>query len=63
MMTRQEKNVFDLLVKGYSSREIAKELFISFHTVETHRKNLRTKFGVHSTTEMVAKVYETAVIQ
>jgi len=61
MMTKQERNVFDLLATGHSSREIAKKLFISFHTVETHRKNLRHKFGVHSTTELMAKAYKTSV--
>jgi DNA-binding CsgD family transcriptional regulator len=57
MMTRQEKNVFDLVVGGHSSKEIAKKLFISVHTVDTHRKNLRFKFKVKSTPEMIMKVY------
>jgi two-component system response regulator FixJ len=57
MMTMQEKNIFDLLIIGQSSREIAKKIFISFHTVETHRKHLRGKFGVHSTAELINKGY------
>jgi DNA-binding CsgD family transcriptional regulator len=58
MMTKQEKNVLDLLALGCSSRQIAERLFISFHTVETHRKNLRHKFGVHTTPEMIVKAYK-----
>jgi len=57
MMTRQEKNIFDLLILGLSSKEIATRLFISFHTVESHRKHIREKFGVRSTAELVIKAY------
>ncbi len=57
MMTRQEKVVLDLLATGLSSRQIAEKLLISFHTVETHRKNLRVKFKAHNTTEVILKAY------
>jgi DNA-binding CsgD family transcriptional regulator len=60
MMTRQEKVVFNLLTEGNSSRQIAEKLFISFHTVETHRKNLRHKFRAHNTSEMIMKAQESA---
>jgi two-component system nitrate/nitrite response regulator NarL len=63
MMTRQEKNVFDLVATGLSSKEIAKKLFISVHTVETHRRNLRYKFNVRTTTEMIMKFYELSINQ
>jgi DNA-binding CsgD family transcriptional regulator len=39
----REKEVLKLLALGKSSAEIAKELFISVSTVETHRKNIRNK--------------------
>jgi DNA-binding CsgD family transcriptional regulator len=61
MMTRQEKNIFDLLILGLSSKEIANKLFISVHTVESHRKHIRKKFGVHSTAQLVVKVYQNAL--
>ena len=44
-----------LLAHGYSSRKIAAELGISFHTVETFRKKLLHKFRVKTTIEMVLK--------
>ena len=47
MMTRQETNVSDLLIPGLSSQEIAIKPFISFHTVESFRTHLHTKFDVH----------------
>jgi len=58
MMTRQEKIVLDLLAEGHSSRQIAEKLLISFHTVETHRKNLRLKFRAHNTMEVLIRAKE-----
>lgn len=44
-----------LLAHGYSSRKIAVEMGISFHTVESFRKKLLQKFNVKTTIEMVLK--------
>jgi DNA-binding NarL/FixJ family response regulator len=52
--SRREKEVLDLLAKGYSSREISKELFITEKTVESHRKNLVVKARVKNTNELIA---------
>lgn len=44
-LTEREKEVLALLCKGYSSSKIAEMLFISFRTVEGHRKHLLEKTG------------------
>ena len=44
-LTEREKEVLTLLCKGYSSYKIAEMLFISFRTVEGHRKHLLEKTG------------------
>ena len=44
LMTRREKEVLELIANGMTNNEIAKKLFISVSTVDTHRKNLLTKF-------------------
>ena len=56
-MTPKEKEVLQLLALGFSSKEIATKLEISFHTVETHRKNLRHKFGARNIAEVISKAY------
>ena len=43
--TRREKEVLELLVKGYCAKEIANRLYISETTVITHKKNLKEKFN------------------
>ncbi len=52
--SRREKNVLSLLGQGYSTKDIAKELFITEKTVETHRKNMVDKAKVKNTAELVA---------
>jgi DNA-binding NarL/FixJ family response regulator len=37
------------VVKGQTNREIAQSLFLSTHTVITHRRNIARKLGIHST--------------
>lgn len=52
--SRREKEVLELLAKGYSSRGISKKLFITEKTVESHRKNLVVKAEVKNTNELIA---------
>jgi DNA-binding NarL/FixJ family response regulator len=52
--SKREKQVLQLLAKGYSSRNIAEKLFITEKTVESHRKNLVEKAQVKNTVELIA---------
>jgi DNA-binding NarL/FixJ family response regulator len=54
-ITPREKEVMLFLAHGFSSRKIAAEMGISFHTVESFRKKLLHKFQVKTTIEMVLK--------
>lgn len=42
-VTQREREILLLLCDGFSSKEIGSKLFISPHTVETHKRNLITK--------------------
>jgi DNA-binding CsgD family transcriptional regulator len=53
--TRREKDVLELLEKGYYAKEIATRLFISEATVITHKKNLKNKYKVKNTVELISK--------
>ena len=55
-ITAREKEVVLLLAQGLSTKEIASRMGISFHTVESHRKNLRFKFSAKNSTELLMKV-------
>jgi DNA-binding NarL/FixJ family response regulator len=47
-LTEREIDVLKLLVTGNSNKEIADKLFISAHTVISHRKNISAKTGIKS---------------
>lgn len=51
-LSDRETDVLKLLVVGKTNKEIADELFISIHTVISHRKNITTKLGIKSTAAM-----------
>jgi len=52
-LTARERQVFDLVVGGLSSRSIANRLSISPRTVETHRSRVMAKLGVHTAADLV----------
>lgn len=52
-LSRREKEILSLIVDEYTTSEIAKELFISFGTVETHRRNMLNKLGLKNTAGLV----------
>lgn len=43
-----EKNILKHIALGLTNKEIADKLFISIHTVVTHRKNITQKLGIKS---------------
>jgi DNA-binding NarL/FixJ family response regulator len=52
--SQREKEVLELLAKGFSTKDIARELFITEKTVETHRKNMAKKANAKNSAELVA---------
>lgn len=54
-VTKKEYEVLRLISNGYSSKQIAERLKISFHTAETHRKHLLAKFEAVNSAELMKK--------
>ncbi|MEP6662125.1 MAG: response regulator transcription factor [Verrucomicrobiota bacterium] len=54
-LTTREKEVLNLLVKGQTKKEIAAETSVSYHTIDSHFRNIYTKLQVHSQSGAVAK--------
>lgn len=55
-LTERENQIATLLLKGYTYRLIAQELFISESTVKTHIQNIYYKLGVRNKTELINKL-------
>lgn len=52
-LTRREKEIVQLLIQGKSTQEISEVLFLSFLTVQTHRRNLLNKYQVKNLIELI----------
>ena len=48
LLTKREKEIFTLLIQSYTTKEIAKQLYISEKTVRNHISNVIQKLGVES---------------
>lgn len=54
-LTKRETEIFELIGKGFTNKEISALLSISKRTVDAHRQNILKKFDVHNTAELVKK--------
>lgn len=52
-LSKREAECMFCLVKGYTAKEVAKELYISNRTVETHINNVKGKLGVLSKSQLI----------
>jgi DNA-binding NarL/FixJ family response regulator len=52
-ITDREMDIIRLVAEGLSNKQIADKLFLSTHTVNTHRKNIMNKLGVNNTAGVV----------
>lgn len=51
-LTKREREIVSLVVQGVKRRDIAEQLFISLHTYDTHRKNIRKKLELKSSSDL-----------
>jgi FixJ family two-component response regulator len=62
-LSQREKDILRLAVAGRANKEIARELGISFRTVEIHRSHIRDKTGCHTLLELARLADEAAEIE
>lgn len=61
-LSHREKEIIFNISQGKSIKEIANQLFISEHTVRTHKKNIFKKLNVHTTSELVSYFYNNKIV-
>ena len=61
-ISKREKEILGLIIKEHTAQEIANMLFISLHTVETHRSNLMSKLGVRNSAGLVRVALENSLV-
>ena len=60
-LTPRERDVVQLILKGYPSKQVAKELGISGHTEQVHRKNIYQKLGLSSHNQVFSLFFDALV--
>ncbi|WP_298903725.1 response regulator transcription factor [uncultured Psychroserpens sp.] len=58
LLTKRQIEILELIALGKTSREIADELFIGVHTVDTHRKNMVRILGLQGKGELMRYALE-----
>ena len=54
-LSSREMEVLDLIAKGFTINEIAETLFLSHHTIVSHKQKLFYKFNVDKITTLIKK--------
>ena len=62
-LTKREIEVLEKISLGFTSQQISEKLFISFHTVESHRKSLLAKTECQNSVELSIWGIENGIIQ
>jgi len=58
LLTPKEEEIISLLAKGKNNHDIADEIFISYNTIKTHRKNINRKLKLNTTADIIKYYYK-----
>lgn len=61
-LSDREQEIITLIAEGYTNAAIAEKLYLSPHTVNTHRKNIMQKLGVKNTAAIVMYAVKTHLV-
>ncbi|MFZ1257100.1 MAG: LuxR C-terminal-related transcriptional regulator [Saprospiraceae bacterium] len=62
MLSKRELEIMDLIAQGLESKQIASLLYVSVHTVETHRRNIIKRVGAKNIIEVTVKLIKLGLI-
>lgn len=62
-LTKRETQILWYIAQGYTSKEIAKKLFISFRTVHNHRNNIMKNLNMHKTAQLVRYALQNDLVE
>lgn len=62
ILSKREIEIITLIAEGFTNIQIAEQLFLSNHTINTHRKNIMAKLGVKNTAGIVMYAVKTELV-
>ena len=63
VLSERENEIITLIAEGQTNEQIAELLFLSKHTVNTHRKNIMKKLRINSASEMILYAIQAGIVQ
>lgn len=63
LLSQRETEIVQLIAQGKTNSEMAEQLFLSIHTISTHRKNILRKLRVKSASELVLYAIQTGLVE
>ncbi len=63
LISKRELEIAELIIQGYTSKQIGLKLFISSHTVDTHRRHLLKKMEVKNSIELAAECFKSGMLK
>ncbi|MDB9964449.1 response regulator transcription factor [Vicingaceae bacterium] len=61
-LTERENEITALIASGFTNKEIGVKLYLSHHTIHTHRKNILKKLGIKSASELTVYAMSVGLI-
>lgn len=61
-LTQREQKILELVAQGYTNRDIAQKLFLSYRTIQNNRLSLYQKFNVHNTPALIKEALQQGLI-
>ncbi len=61
VLTKAERHILQLIAEGYTTKEIANMLEISFHTAKTHRNHIMEKLDLHTVADLTRYALENKI--
>lgn len=62
-LTPREYEVLELITRGKTTAQIAEELHLSIHTINSHRKNILRKLNMNSPAELIVYALESGIVK
>ena len=62
-MSERELQIIQFIAEGYTNSQIAAIIYLSNHTINTHRKNIMKKLGVNNTAGIVMYAVKTEMVR
>ena len=62
-LTPREYEVLELITRGKTTAQIAEELHLSIHTINSHRKNILRKLNMNSPAELIVYAFESGIVK